>query len=232
MKRQPTKRYSKEFGKKEKVLNYATQTYQLSRPNKVGAVMALIRECQPKTIEEWEKWYFENAKTDGKAPSKITNKSLEELGERLYVKIKEIVIPDWTEAFNNLTLQDCIDYIHNLTINRTFDGFIREKSVIEDNLAKTLPNVRFEESDPELDHAGDIDYLGWVGNKAFGIQIKPVTSKANFGNYSATERMRASFDDFTKRFGGHVFVVFSIDDKIENEEVVGQIFEEIKRLTK
>jgi len=31
------KRYSKEFGKKEKVLNYATQTYQLSRPNKVGA---------------------------------------------------------------------------------------------------------------------------------------------------------------------------------------------------
>ena len=33
-----TKRFSKEFGKKEKVLNYATQTYQLSRPNKVGAV--------------------------------------------------------------------------------------------------------------------------------------------------------------------------------------------------
>jgi len=40
-----------EFGKKEKVLNYANQTYQLSRPNKVGAVMALIRECQPKTIQ-------------------------------------------------------------------------------------------------------------------------------------------------------------------------------------
>lgn len=51
-----TKRYSKEFGKKEKVLNYACQTYQLSRPNKVGAVMALIRQCQPKTIEDWEAW--------------------------------------------------------------------------------------------------------------------------------------------------------------------------------
>lgn len=48
-------------------------------------------------------------------------KIVEELGERLYVKIKEIVIPEWTEAFNQLTLQDCIDYIHNLTINRTFD---------------------------------------------------------------------------------------------------------------
>ena len=226
------KRYSKEFGKKEKVLNYACQTYQLSRPNKVGTVMALIRECQPKSFEEWQKWYFKNANTDGKTQSKITKESLEELGERLYVKIKEIVIPEWTEAFNQLTSQDCVDYIFNLTINRTYDGFIREKSVIEDNLAKEFPNVKFVESDPELDHAGDIDYLGWVDKKAFGIQIKPVTAKANFGNYSATERMRASFSDFTKKFGGQVFIVFSIDDKIKNEEVIGQIASEIKRLSK
>jgi hypothetical protein len=225
------KRYSKEFGKKEKVLNYACQTYQLSRPNKVGSVMALIRECQPKSFEQWEKWYFENAITDGKTSSKITTESLEELGERLYVKIKEIVIPEWTEAFNQLTLQDCIEYIFNLTINRTFDGFIREKSVIEDNLIKTFPNIKFEESDPELDHAGDIDYLGWVGQKAFGIQIKPVTAKANFGNYSATERMKASFTSFTNKFGGKVFVVFSLDDKIKNEEVVTQIAAEIERLS-
>lgn len=226
------KRFSKEFGKKEKVLNYACQTYQLSRPNKVGTVMALIRECQPKSFEEWQKWYFENAKTDGKTPSKITKESLEELGERLYIKIKEIVIPEWTEAFKQLTLQDCVEYIFNLTINRTYDGFIREKSVIEDNLAKEFPNIKFVESDPELDHAGDIDYLGWVGKKAFGIQIKPVTAKANFGNYSASERMRASFDSFTKKYGGQVFIVFSIDDKIKNEEVIGQIAGEIKRLSK
>lgn len=225
-------RHSKEFGKKEKVLNYACQTYQLSRPNKVGSVMALIRECQPKSFAQWEKWYFENANTDGKSPSKITKESLEELGERLYVKIKEIVIPEWTEAFNQLTLQDCVEYIINLTINRTYDGFIREKSVIEDNLAKEFPKVKFVESDPELDHAGDIDYLGWVDKKAFGIQIKPVTAKANFGNYSATERMRASFDNFTKKFGGQVFIVFSIDDKIKNEDVIGQIASEIKRLSK
>ncbi|MEK7819318.1 MAG: MjaI family restriction endonuclease [Bacteroidota bacterium] len=225
-------RHSKEFGKKEKVLNYACQTYQLSRPNKVGSVMALIRECQPKSFEQWEKWYFENANTDGKSPTKITKESLEELGERLYVKIKEIVIPEWTEAFNQLTLQDCVEYIINLTINRTYDGFIREKSVIEDNLAKEFPNVKFVESDPELDHAGDIDYLGWVGKKAFGIQIKPVTAKANFGNYSATERMKASFDNFTKKFGGEVFIVFSVDDSIKNEDVIGQIASEIKRLSK
>ena len=32
-------KYSMNFGKKERVLNYACQTYQLSRPNKVGTVV-------------------------------------------------------------------------------------------------------------------------------------------------------------------------------------------------
>ena len=222
---------SKNFGKKEKVLNYACQTYQLSRPNKVGAVMSLIRECQPKSIQEWEKWYLENAHTDGKNPVKVTKDVLKELGERLYVKIKEIVIPEWQEAFNQLTLQDCVDYIYNLTINRTYDGFNREKSVVTDTLAKEFPEVKFIESEPELDHAGDIDYLGWIGGKAFGIQIKPVTAKANFGNYSPSERMKASFREFEQKYGGKVFIIFSVDDEIKNREVLEEIRDEIRRLS-
>ena len=115
-----SKKFSAEFGKKEKVLNYACQTYQLSRPNKVGAVMSLIRECQPKTINEWEKWYFEKAFTEGKSPIKITPEILNELGERLYEKITEVVIPEWQAAFNELSLEDCKDYVYNLTVRRTY----------------------------------------------------------------------------------------------------------------
>lgn len=144
------------------------------------------------------------------------------LAEQLYSKLKK----GKPTELNELTLEDCIVFI-----NRT-DGFIREKSVIEDNLAKEFPNVRFEESDPELDHAGDIDYLGWVGEKAFGIQIKPITATANFGNYSATERMKASFKDFSKKYGGNVFVVFSEKEKIKNVEVIAQITAEIELLSK
>ncbi|MCL4542189.1 MAG: MjaI family restriction endonuclease, partial [Deltaproteobacteria bacterium] len=143
---------------------------------------------------------------------------------------KEIVIPEWEEAFRQLNLHDCIDYIYNLTIYRTYDGFLREKSVVNDNLALRFKDVKFTESDPQLDHAGDIDYLGWVGDKAFGIQIKPVTARANFGNYSISGRMQASFEEFEKKFGGKVFIIFSIDDKIENEEVLREIEAEIVRL--
>jgi hypothetical protein len=225
-------RYSMEFGKKEKVLNYTNQTYQLSRPNKVGAVMALIRECQPKTIQEWERWYFENAYTVSKVPTKISPESLRELGERLYEKITEVVIPEWQAAFSQLTLQDCIDYIYNLTVNRTFDGFLREKSVVNDGLAKIFPDIIFEESDSELDHAGDIDYVAKVDNRAFGIQIKPLTAKANFGNYSPTERMKHSFAEFEEQYGGKVFIVFSLDGEIGNKEVIEQIRKEIERLKK
>ena len=224
------KKYSKEFGKKEHVLNYACQLYQLSRPAKVGAVMALIRECQPNTFEEWESWYFENAFTATKKPEKLTKEALVELGERLYAKITTFVNPEWEEAFKTLTLQDCIDYIYNLTINRTYDGFIREKSVVNDGLAKIFPNLVFEESDPELDHAGDIDYIAKVGDKAIGIQIKPVTANANFGGYSLSERMKASFQNFTEQFGGKVFIVYSLKGEIANKEVIKDIETEIRRL--
>ena len=226
-------KYSMDFGKKEHVLNYACQLYQLSRPNKVGAVMALIRDCQPASLEQWKDWYFKNAYTATKNPqkaTKVTMESLAELGERLYNKIQEFVIPEWQEAFRQLTLQDCIDYVYNITINRTYDGYIREKSVVNDNLAKRFKDVVFEESNPELDHAGDIDYVAKVGNYQLGIQIKPVTANANFGGYSLSERMKASFEDFTEKYGGKVFIVYSQKEVIANEEIVAEIEKEIMRL--
>ena len=148
----------------------------------------------------------------------------------MYDKITTVVIPQWQEAFRQLTREDCIAYIHNLTINRTYDGYIREKSVIYDGLAKNFPEVRFEESLPELDHSGDVDYLGYVGEKAFGIQIKPTTAKANFGNYSVSERMKGSFADFTEDYSGKVFIVFSLDGEIGNPEIIQEIADEITRL--
>ena len=230
------KKYAKAFGAKEKVLNYSSNTYQFTRPNKVGTVMALIRDCQPKALEEWEQYYFKKAYTESKEPVKITHEILDELGERLYSKITEVVIPEWTSAFQDLSLEDCKDYIYQVTVVRTYDGFLLEKSVINDGLAKAFPEVDFKESDPELDHAGDIDYIGIVNDKAFGIQIKPITAMSNFGNYKITERMSRSFQNFEKKYGGKVFVVYSARSgnkkEIVNSDVIDQIRDEIDRLEK
>ena len=231
---QPVYKYAKPFGKKERVLNYTSNAYQLTRPSKVGAIMELIRECQPKTFQEWRQYYFDKAHTKTKVPIKVTQDILNELGERLYEKITEVVIPEWMEAFKQITKQDCYDYVYEVTVPRTFDGFLTEKSVINDFLAKKFPEVVFEESNSDLDHSGDIDYIGKVGDKAFGIQIKPVIANSNFGNYNLSERMQANFQQFEGKYGGKVFIIFSskVGNKkeVKNKEVLDEIAAEIARL--
>jgi hypothetical protein len=44
--------------------------------------------------------------------------------------------------------------------------------------------------------------------------------------------MKASFADFEERFGGKVFVVFSLDGEIANKEIINYIKKEIDRLRK
>jgi len=160
-------------------------------------------------------------------------KRWQHLGENAQLLIKSI--NGWRnqrEALATLTLQDCVDYIYGLTIHRTFDGYLAEKSVVHDTLAKEFPDIVFEETNPDLDHAGDIDFIGKVGNKAFGLQIKPITAHASLGNFSVTARMEQSFRDFEEQFGGKVFIVFSVEDKIKNKEVIAEIKQEIERLRK
>jgi len=226
------KKFAKDFGSKEIVLNYANRRWGLTKTNKVGEVMALIRQCQPRTFQEWQDWYFKNALTNTKQPIKMTKEILTELGQRLYEKITEIVAPQLREALTTLTLQDCVKYIYELTIHRTFDGYLTEKSVINDTLAKEFPDIVFEETNPALDHAGDIDFIGKVGNRSFGLQIKPITAHASLGNFSVTARMEQSFREFEKEFGGRVFIIFSAEDKIINKEVIDDIRAEIIRLKK
>lgn len=221
---------SKNFGNKEFLLNYANRRWGLTKTGKVGEVMALIRQCQPKSLQEWEDWYFQNAITRTKNPQPVSRETLRELGERLYSKLVTIVFPQIKDAMHNITRQDCIDYIYNITINRTYDGYETEISVIYDNLAKEFPEVLFEESNPELDHAGDIDYIGKINGKAFGIQIKPITANASLGNYDVTARMEQSFRDFGNTYGGHVFIVYSTDGQVRNTDVYAMIANEIKRI--
>lgn len=222
------------YGKKETLLNLATNRFQLNRPPCVGEIMRLIRECQPKSLEEWDAWYFENATTKSREPSRITRDSIREIGERLFAKLEEFVIPEMKEAIATITEADCIDYVYNLVIRRTYDGYITEKSVVTDKLAFKFPDIEFKESDPQLDHAGDVDYVAVVGKYQFGIQVKPITVDTSIASYSISSRMQKSFDAFTKKYGGKVFIVKSKkegDSKaIVNKDVIVEIEAEIKRL--
>lgn len=106
------------------------------------------------------------------------------------------------------------------------------KSVVHHGLALLFTSVAFEEVSIDLDYVSDVDYAGYVANNvAFGIQCRSASSLTDTFNYSASERMRASFQDFEADFGGRVFIVFSLDGEIANTEVIPAIEQEIARLS-
>ena len=45
---------------KEWILNSATNRFQLNFKRNVGPVSEEIRKCAPKTIKEWQDYYFKN----------------------------------------------------------------------------------------------------------------------------------------------------------------------------
>jgi hypothetical protein len=136
-------KHSINFGKKEKVLNYACRTCQLSLPNKVGVVFLL-------------------------------SVRIASLGKICCVTSR-----------------------------------LRINGRIPDGMQKTG---------------------GAYFSTERHIPAECCMAKANFGNYSATERMKASFADFEEKFGGKVFIAFSLDGVIANKEAITDIKQEIEKL--
>jgi MjaI restriction endonuclease len=156
---------------------------------------------------------------------KANDEPTSDSGKRLHEKIHNIDVPEWQKAFEEITEEDCVEYIVDVTIRRTFNGYFREKSVVYDNLAKVFPQLVFEESYADLDHAGDIDYIGKVlgTNKIIGIQIKPTTASIAFGGYSVSDRIKKNLNYFEREYSAKAFVIYSEKEKIMNKEVVEEI---------
>lgn len=223
--------YSRKYeGYKEFLLNKICGQKQFNYTRNVGETMGMIRECQPKNFEEWEQWYLANATTNRNNPTRITEETLRDYGIRLREIVRNEFIPAIQNAIDSLTDEEIESYVRNLAINRTYDGYITEKQVISELIRRNFAEYTIIESTPEQDHAHNIDYVIEVNNYKIGLQIKPITANANFGGYSLPERLQNSFDAFKEEYGGKVFIIFSMDSKIANVEVIEEIRNEINRL--
>ncbi len=95
---------------KEWILNSATSRFQFNYKKNVGATSQSIRACQPKSLDEWQSYYFAQVKP---------KTHLEDLGRKLFIKITEVIQLE----VEQITEQDCIDFILNLVISRTYAGY-------------------------------------------------------------------------------------------------------------
>jgi len=205
---------------KEWILNQANMRWGLTKKNKVGPVSELIRKCSPKSIEDWEKYYYSNV---------FSKYHLEDLGRKLYIKISEVCRAEIDE----ITEDDCIDFIINLVINRTYDGYQSEIQTIYGQLEKAL-GVKIEPAPDAWDRGYNVDFYIKIRDKYIGIQIKPagyayITQIINELNFQQETHKK-----FTKKYGGKVFYIISIKDGdrkvIYNPNVIEEIRQEITKL--
>lgn len=207
---------------KEWILNQAMNRWGLNKKNSVGPVSELIRKCAPKKLEDWEKYYYERV---------YSRDYLEELGRKLYVKITEVIQHEVAEV----TEQDCMNYIKEVVINRTFEGYQTEIQTIYGQLQNIL-GVPIKPAPDEWDRLYNVDFFIEVNDKYIGLQIKPITFEHTFEDYKWKEMQETTHLKFQKKFGGRVFIVFSVKvgekKTIKNIEVVDDIKNEIKKLQK
>jgi hypothetical protein len=206
---------------KEWLLNSAMNRFQLNFKRNVGATSESIRKCSPKTLDEWRDYYFKNVKSE---------EHITDLGRKLYVKITEVIQAEVAV----ITEQDCIDYMIQLVIDRTFDGYMTEIQTIYGQLQNIL-GVKIEPAPDEWDRLFNIDFFIKTGDKYIGLQIKPINTGIQlpeiFKEYAIQTETHKKF---TAKFGGKVFYMFSekVNGKkeIANKEVIQEIAEEIERL--
>ncbi len=216
---------------KEWILNMATNRWGLNKKRAVGPVSEWIRECSPATLEEWESCYMEKLREflRSRGIEMEPEEYLKSLGEKLYVKITEVIRAEIEEV----TETDCTDYIRRLVIERTFDGYLREKDTIYKQLQEML-GVPIKPAPDEWDRRYNVDFYIEVNGRYIGIQIKPISYRHAPEIHRWEELMRKSHERFARRFGGRVFIVYSIKEgnrkRIYNPEVVDEIRREMERL--
>jgi len=97
---------------RETLLNYGMNRWGLNKANSVGTTSELIRTCSPKSFEEWEEFYFNNAVQKKRNGIKVTREYITELGRKLYIKLSEVV----QNELESIREEECIDYAYNLVL--------------------------------------------------------------------------------------------------------------------
>jgi len=206
---------------REWILNSAMNRWQLNFKRNVGAVSEQIRKCAPRNAEQWEEYYFNNVKS---------REHIQGLGRKLYVKITEVIPAEVEEV----TEEDCIAYMYQMVIHRTFDGYMTEIKTIYGQLQEIL-NVKIEPAPDEWDRLYNVDFFIRVKDRYIGLQIKPASGTSHIPEIFKERSLQAvTHREFTEEFGGKVFYIISVKEgnkkKIYNTEIITEIQDEIDRL--
>ncbi len=216
---------------KEWILNIATNRWGLNKKSRVGPVSEWIRDVAPKSVAEWKSEHFKKLSSflRQKGIPLSPEAYLRDLGQKLYIKISEVL----RSEIESVAEEDCIQYIRNLVIDRTFAGYQTEIATVYQQLSQAL-GVEIQPAPDEWDRRYNVDFCIAVANTTSTRKSSLSATLKTPEFHKWQDWLSQTHQQFTQEFGGKVFLVFSISEgkekRILNPEIIEEIRSEIVRL--
>lgn len=134
------------------IINIANQNAQGTRPEVVGQMSELIKQCPEKTFKVWKEWYL-----------KTHPNAIDDATKRIYAMIKNM-----NDAMNLITEEMVKEWVEDLVLTKTAEGLIIQEIILK-YLAEQS-GVKWRTATPE-EESKNID--GYIGERP--VQIKPTT---------------------------------------------------------
>jgi len=172
-------------------------------------------------LEEWREYYLSEVRS---------KEHIIELGKKLHVKITEAISAEVEE----ITEEDCIDYMLKLVVDRTFDDYMTEIKPIYGQLEREL-GYKIEPAPDKCDRLYNVGFFIKIREKFLGLQIKPVNQGIQLSQIFKEKGLQEkTHEKLEKEFGGKLFYIYSSKENgkkvIMNPEVIEEIRTEINRL--
>ncbi len=134
------------------IMNIANQNAQGTRPNVVGQMSDLYKECPENTFEGWKQWYLD------KKPGAI-----DEAVDRVMPMINNM-----KEAMDKIDREMVRKWIEDLVVKKTAEGLIAQEAILREIARQE--EVDWKPATPE-EESKNID--GYIGGQP--VSIKPHT---------------------------------------------------------
>lgn len=102
------------------LINLANRFSQATWPKHVGEVKKMVKELEPKSLEEWAKWYVTNH------PDAIDDAALRVAA----------MLNNFRNALDNVDQQMVWRWVYDLIVNKTYTGTYAKQAIVENLSAR------------------------------------------------------------------------------------------------
>ena len=194
---------------------------KLNHCDRIGAVMALIKNSRATCFEEWEAYYLNTGKKRiSKLPRITDEKALKNLNRYSGRTTEELMqLAEKLADRSNIPLEKAYNYVYIRVIDETWLGYEREFNVLKQtqSICSKYSNLTASGVDSITDTKYAVDFEIRKNNRiVLGIQLK--STKYRDSTLKAVDEVKAinkaKNDAYTERYGAPVLYLYIDENNI------------------